>query len=97
MRILIAEVIRSFSLMLAYSKDADPLYKRLKTKQLKSGYPPLTALIDTRITGWKMDGNREALDMFKDLKAHVEQDHPEPALKLYEERIIPFLEKKGLK
>lgn len=93
MSILIAEVIRGFSQILAYKKETDPLYKKLKTKNLKGGFPSLETLIDTRITGWKQQGKPDGVNLFKELKEHVKEDHPEPALLLYEEKIIPFLEK----
>jgi len=91
MRILIAEILRSFSQVLAYNENSDPLYKKLKTKNLTGGFPPLTTLIDTRISGWKMQKNTEGEGMFKELKSLVEKDQAEPALKLYGDKIVPFL------
>ena len=93
MQILVAEVIRSYSQVLSYNENADPIYKRLKTKNLSGGFPPLTNLIDGRISGWKMQKNDEGVKMFEELKAHVEKDAPEPALTLYKATIIPFLKK----
>lgn len=93
MRILIADVIRSFTQVVAYSPDADPLYKRLKSGNLKAGYPPLTTLIDGRISGWKMQNNQEGVGLFTDLKKFVEKDEAEPALTHYEGKVIPFLKK----
>jgi len=86
MRILIADVLRS---LVALNINNDPLYKKLKSKQLMG----LTGLIDTRIEGWKMDKKPEVVTLFEELKDHVEKGHSEPALTLYETKIFPAVNK----
>ncbi len=89
----IAEVIRGFSQVVAYNENADPIYKTLKTKNLSAGFPSLNTLVDSRISGWKMQKNKDGEEMFTQLKGHIEKDAAEPALTFYEEKIIPFLKK----
>ena len=86
MRILIADVLRN---VVALNLNNDPLYKKLKSKQLMG----LTGLIDTRIDGWKMDKKPELVTMFEELKTHVEKGHQEPAVSLYETKIFPAINK----
>lgn len=83
MRILIAEIIRSFSQKIALTIQNDPIFKKLKSGQLEG----LVNVIDGRIDGWK--DKPDLVKKFQALKKHVEENKKELALTLYETDIFP--------
>jgi len=92
MHISLANIIRSFSEIVAYNEKKDPLYIKLQKKE-KAGYPTTPDLIDTKIRGWKAQQEPKVVKMFQDLKNHVDGDRWEEALTMYETDIIPALKK----
>lgn len=92
MRISIAHLIRSFSEILAYSEKTDPVYQKIVKKD-KSGFPALSALIDTRITGWKTQGVPDVVKSLQEIKTQIDGGHWDAAQKSYETNVIPVIKK----
>ena len=92
MRVSLANIIRSYSEIVAYNEKSDPLLKKLERKD-KAGYPSTPDLINTRIRGWKTQGKPEIVKMFQTVKTHVDGDNMDEALSFYKENIVPALKK----
>jgi len=88
----IAHLIRSFSEILAYSESTDPVYQKIVKKD-KGGFPVLTTLIDTRITGWKSQGQRDVVESLQAIKTQIDGGHWDAAQKAYETDVIPAIKK----
>ena len=92
MRISIAHLIRSFSEILAYSEKTDPVYQKIVKKD-KGGFPVLGALIDTRITGWKSQGQPDVVKSLEAIKSQIDGGDWDAAQKAYETDVIPVIKK----
>ena len=94
MHLSIAHLIRSFSEKLSWIPEKDPIYKGLKENRLDQ---KLLSFIDDRIDGWKLQNNEKMVEYFGELKGHVKEKRQQPALMLYETKIIPIIKEKQLK
>jgi hypothetical protein len=94
MRTSIAHLIRSFSEKLSWTPEKDPIYKRLKANQLDQ---MLLNFISNMTSGWKLQNNKEMVEYFGELKEHVKEKRQQPALMLYETKMIPIIKEKQLK
>ena len=94
MYILLANVIRSFSEVVAYTEKNDRILQLMLEKNMepdsKSGGKPVLDQLDSLMSGISAAGATKEVSAVKEIKKHLTDSKFNKAVELYKKVIVPY-------